>query len=148
MKFIDSRYNHYNGSSKVILRHLGQLFEGWAKLNPEDEDKASEYAGCAYAEQRAYIKALKYERKLAKEEAEVCRKFIKACSSTKAWDPTSPSAKVAYHQLNVKIKKVNKLADMINAAEKSLQQSIWTRDVTIKAFRENKQKRLNDKAEF
>lgn len=147
MKFIESNYSKESHRSYVLLKHLGQLFLGQAKLSPEDEDIASEYAGCAYAESRAYIKALKYERELAKEEAEVCRKFVKACASHKIWDPNSPTAKAIYHQLNVKIKKVNKLADLINAEEKRLQQAMWTRDVTIKAFQENKQKRLREKTE-
>lgn len=146
MKFIESYYNPEDGYSSVRMKHLHTIFVGRAQLHPDDKDKASEYAGCAYAEDRAKIKALKYERKLAKEEAEICRKFIKACESTNAWDKDSKTAKVAYHQLNCRIKKVNKITDEINNLLFKINKSIVERDITLKAFEKNKQNRLNNQS--
>jgi hypothetical protein len=132
MRFIKSEYD--NGHSLVIMEHLHGLFEGFARLHPDDANHASEYAGCAYAETRATIKALKYEHMLAKKDAETCRKFIKSCECYKNWDPESSTAKAAYRQLNRRIRKVNKLADEINNLMKGLEKSIWSRDITLKAI--------------
>lgn len=142
MKFIRSFYEE-NGHSIVLIKHLKRLFYGEARVHPDDKEKASEFAGCSYAEDRAMIKALKYERKIAKNEAEICRKFIKACESTKAWDSNSASAKIVYHQLNCRIKKVNQLTDKINYLLLKINKDILERDVTLNAFEKNKQKRLN-----
>lgn len=143
MKFINSIFDREKGTSEVTMEHMGQYFIGKARLHPDDKDKISEYAGCSYAEARATIAALKYERKMAKEKSENIRKFIKACECYKDWDPESPVAKVTYRQLNRYIQKVNHLTEIINDMMFSLDKSIWKRDVTIKAFEQNKSKKVN-----
>ena len=148
MKFLTSVYDKESGLSVVDIKHMGRLFTGIAKLNSEDKETASEYAGCSYAEGRARIKALKYERKKLKEDAESCRKFIKACECYKNWDPSSPTARAAYRQLNRKIKKVNEITDIINQEMFELDRLIWRRGITLKAIERNKQKRLNDNSNF
>lgn len=149
MKFLSADYADagYKTISSVKVKHLGEVFTGLAFCHPDDIDKASEFAGCAYAEARAQIKALKYERKIMLQDAESCRKFIKACECYKNWDKESATAKAAYRQLNRKIKKVNDITDEINTRMKELSQAIWQRDITVKAFEKNKQKRLNKKTE-
>lgn len=147
MKFITSLYDSAKGFSSVVMEHLGKNFVGSAHLHPDDAEKASRYAGCGYAESRAIISALKYERGLLKEEAETCRKFIKACECYKGWDPESPSARAAYRQLNRKIKKVNDITEEINDRMFAIERDIWQRDVTLKAFDANKQKKLKDNPE-
>ena len=62
MKFIASYYNKETGKATVIMQHLSKKFVGEAFLNPEEKEKGSEFAGCKYAEIRATIKALKYDR--------------------------------------------------------------------------------------
>ena len=144
MKFIDNFYDKEVGTSVVIMEHRKKRFVGEAFLNPEDKEKASEYVGCAYAETRAVIKVLKHERKILKEDAEACRKFIKACECYKGWDPESPTARAAYRQLNRRIKAVNDITDEINDRMFNLERHIWKRDVTLKAFDRNKQNKLKD----
>jgi hypothetical protein len=136
-------YDSKTGYSRVIIEHMGKQFSGIASLHPDDKDKASKYAGCSYAETRAEIKALKYERKIAKEKAEEFRKIVKACEQYKNWDKNSPSAKIIYRQLNLKIRKVNELTDIINQKMKNLEKAIWKRDITIKAFERNRSKKIN-----
>ena len=143
MKFISSMYDSKTGYSTVTIEHMGKRFFGTASLHPDDKDRASKYAGCSYAETRAQIRALKYERRLAKKEAEEFRKFVKACEQYKNWDKNSPSAKIVYRQLNIRIKKVNKLADEINKKMRDLGKAIWKRDITIQAFERNKSKKIN-----
>lgn len=147
MKFLNNAFDRKSGFSMVTLQHLGKKFTGFAKVHPDDENTATEFAGCTYAESRAYIKAMKYERNKAKEEAEICRKFIKACEGYKNWDPTSPSARAAYRQLNRRIKKVNELTDIITDEIFMLNHKIKQRDAVLKALERNKQNRLNDNSE-
>ena len=147
MKFLNGSFYRVSGFSIVTLQHLGEKFTGFAKVHPDDENTATEFTGCTYAESRAYIKAIKYERNKAKEEAEICRKFIKACEGYKNWDPESPSARAAYRQLNRRIKKVNELTDIITDEMFMLKHKIKQRDAVLKALERNKQNRLNDNSE-
>ena len=143
MKFISSSYDPKWGVSKVVMQHLGQKFEGVAIAHPDIMDTASEYAGCYYAEIRATIKALKYERNKAKEEAEICRKFVKAIEHYAKFNPEDESAKSIYRQLNVKIKKVNDLTDQINNLMLLLQKEILGRETVLKAIADKKTKPVN-----
>ena len=147
MKFFHSHYNKEEGISSVIMKHLGADFIGNAHVHPDDKEKASEYMGGAIAETRAVIKALKYERKLLKENAEVCRKFIKACECYKGWDPESPTARAAYRQLNRRIKAVNDITDEINDRMFNLERHIWKRDALLTKLAKYKQNKLKDNSE-
>ena len=140
MKFVDG-YTLKDGTSIVVIEHKGELFTGNAKLHPEDKDKMSEFTGCRYAEIRATIKALKYERNILKAEAEDCRRMIKACSQDKRWDPKSPTAKVTYRQLNIRIKKVNEITEKINQMMFELNKTIWSDGVVSNALDKYKQKK-------
>ena len=120
MKFISSSYDKTTGKSQVVMQHLGVKFIGNAQVHPDEFDKASEYAGCYYAELRATIKALKYERIIAKGEADICRNFVKSIECYSKFNKEDESAKSLYRQLNQKIKKVNDLADEINDLYKRL----------------------------
>ena len=114
MIFRDSFYDTENGLSVTIVQHLGKTFIGEAKLHPDDKDKASKFSGCRLAELRAEAKALKYEYNKAKADSESCRKMMVACTQTKNFDKDSDTAKVLFHQVNIKIKNVNKIADLYN----------------------------------
>ena len=134
MKFLCSFFDKKENLASVDIQHLDQVFTGEAKIHPDDEKYASELVGCSYAESRAIIKALKYERKLTMAEAEQCRKFVKACECYKDWDKESPTAKAVYRQLNRKIKKVNDITDEINKEMLALQRSMTQRTIIQKRF--------------
>lgn len=116
MKLIDAWYEESTGKSYATVEHLGRRYQGMSKLHPEEEH-ASKFTGCRYAEIRAQIKALKAERQSLIWKCEECRKFVKACSQYKNWDKESPVAKVVYKQLNARIKQVNELTNQINQLE-------------------------------
>ena len=140
MKFIDSDYDELTGISCVIMQHLGKKFTGEAYLHPEDT-KGSKYAGCRFAEIRAIIKALKYERALAKNKADMALDFVKSLECYSNFDKNSPEAKLMYRQLNKRIEKVNSLTDRINAAMQDLDLSIKQRDIITNALERKKDKR-------
>lgn len=142
MKFIESDYNEISGISYVTVQHLGKKFTGKAYLHPEDKD-GSKYAGCRFAELRAMIKALKYERALAKNKADMALDFIKSLECYAGFNKNAPETKLMYRQLNKRIKKVNDLADKINAAMKELDVSIKQRSIVTKALIRKKTKKDN-----
>lgn len=140
MKFISSSYNSDTGYSEVIVQHLGEKFIGIAKCHPEEE-APSEYAGCALAEIRAEIKALKYERKLEKQKTDEIIRFIHACKCYKKYNMEDDTSKVMFCQLNKRIDKVNNLAEAIERRYKELDMIPRRRELTLKALERSKRTR-------
>lgn len=147
MKFVDSYYDKENGVSVVVVEHLGLDFIGKAKLNPEDKEIESSFAGCRIAEMRATINALKFERKLAKRKADEAIDFIKACENYKNFNKLSPTARVMYRQANRRIKKVNDLTDEINLLLEGIEQNILARDIAMKKIKEKVLDKKNESKE-
>lgn len=135
MKLIDAYYSEYLKKSYATIEHsingTKKQFEGVSKVHPEEEH-ASKFTGCRYAEMRAQIKALKAERTDLIIKCEECRKFVKACSQCKNWDKDSPIAKVVYRQLNQRIKQINKITDEINQLQWDLNIAIRQQDTVGK----------------
>lgn len=144
MKFISSNYDPKWGESFVIMQHLGEKFYGFANLHPDDKENASEYAGCGLAELRATVKALKYERKLAKNKSDEALDFVKACEGYAKFDPESETAKVIYRQLNRRIKRVNDLTDQINDLLEQIKVYAHRRQVLINAIKRKKKMTKKD----
>lgn len=143
MKFINSSYDRNTFTSTVTMQHLGKKFVGTAHAVPQDQEKASEYAGCYYAELKATIKALKYERALAKQKSDDALDFVKSIECYSKFNKEDPSAKSMYRQLNQRIKKVNDLTDAINHLYKTLDYAIHNREVTLKVIEKKKAKQDN-----
>lgn len=146
MKFISSSYDPESGISAVTMQHMGVKFTGTAKLNPVEKEKGSKYAGCSYAEMRATILALKYERKIAKKEADACLNFVKSLECYSKFNKEEDSAKSVYRLLNKRIKRVNDITDEINFTMHQLQAAIKNREIVTKAI-ERKKKIDNDKVD-
>lgn len=142
MKFISSSYNEKTGVATVIVQHMGRKFTGKAKVHPE-EKYPSEFAGCSYAEIRAEIKALKYERKLAKNKADMAIDFIRSCQCYKNFDRESETAKTLYRQISKRVSRVNNITDEINLRLKELEFSIKKREVTLKTLANRKRTKEN-----
>lgn len=141
MKFIDSYYNVETGFSEVWIQHLGVKFRGTATIHPEDKENASSYAGCEYAEIRATIKALKYERKILKAKADASIDFLHACECYKDFIKDSKTAKVMYRQVNRRIARVNEITDQINDLYKELEQKQVRRKIIVNAVKHYKTKK-------
>lgn len=105
MIFVNGDFDATSGKSWVIMHHMGMNFKGTALVHPEDKQYQSAYTGCALAEIRATIKALKYELKILKKEIKLLRTFINGCTSSKKFDPKSDSAKVVFRQYNRRSKR-------------------------------------------
>jgi len=136
MEFLKSEYN--SDKAYVWIRHLERTFRGAAYIHPQEENP-SEFVGCEIAERRAVIKALKYERILAKKDLKKYQDFVKACECYKNWNKEDPSAKIVYRQLNRKLKRVNDLTEEIKNCEDLLKRYIVTREVLKKKLKEKKE---------
>ena len=145
MKFIDSSYDEKEGISCVTMQHLGKKFTDFATVHPDDKENASSYAGCEYAEIRATIRALKYERKIAKQKADEAIDFMKSCTGYAKFDKNSDTAKVMYRQMNQRIKRVNDLTDMINELMDELDKKIHRRAIVTRAIERKKGMSKEDK---
>ena len=131
MKFITSDYNSETGSSTVVVKHLGVIFVGWADLHPEDKPYGSMYTGCTIAEIRATIKALRYELKLAEDEARYCKSLVNSCTSCKNFNKYSKSSKVLFRQYNRRVKRVQDIKDEIKDLKEQLNTIIEARNKYI-----------------
>lgn len=145
MKFISSDYDPYLGISHVTMQHLGKKFIGIAYLHTNDKNNASEYAGCALAELRATVKALKYERTIAKKKSDEALDFVKACEGYAKFNPKSDTAKVIYRQLNRRIKRVNNLTDEINELLEEIRTFGQRRQIVLEAIKKRKEMSKKDK---
>jgi len=144
MKFISSSFNQRTGVSYVTMQHLGRKFTGVARVHPDDKHNASEYAGCSYAETRAIILALKYERNILKYEIKVCENFVKSIECYSHFNKEDESAKSIYRQLNIKRKKINELTNEIERIQKALKAAIKDREEILNAIEKRKIKVTKD----
>lgn len=145
MKFIKSSYDPDTGHSYVIMQHLGKKFVGEARLHPDDKENASSYAGCEYAEIRATIKALKYERTILKNKADQALDFIKSCKGYANYDNDSETAKVINRQAYQRVKRVNEITDQINSLMNELDKKIHRRTIVTGAIQRKKDMTKEDK---
>ena len=137
-QLIESDYDKLTGKSFVKIKYKGKYYLGIAKLHPDDVDKASKFAGCRFAEQRAIIKALKDELKQKRAACEECRKFVNAITNYTNFNPETPTAKAMFRQLNCRIKEVNNIIDEINATQEGLEKSIRQHTVVVNAIQAKK----------
>lgn len=127
--------NYEDGAKTVVfMEHLGRTFKGVSVCCEEDLKHYSKIRGGRIAEEKATIKALKYERKIEKEKCEEIRKFIKACQGYKNWENDSFTAKVIYRQLNRRIAKVDKITDEINSRLETLQRLYTYQKVVLSSL--------------
>ena len=137
-QLVESDYNKLTGKSFVKIKYKGKYYVGIAKLHPDDADKASKFAGCRFAEQRAVIKALKDELKQKRAACDECRKFVNAVTNYANFDPETPTAKAMFRQLNRRIKEVNNIIDEINATQEGLEKSIRQHTVVVNGIQSKK----------
>lgn len=141
MRLIDASFDPETGKSFALVEYKGKVFRGIAKCHPDDMNEMSKFAGCGYAETRAIIKALKWERKQKMQECETIRKFVKAVGQYTKFNSEDPSAKAMYRQLNRRIKEVNAITEEINKEMQGLQTAISQRDIVKRAIQRNRVKR-------
>lgn len=131
MRFITSDFNKETGVSVVAIEHMGRTFYGIAQLHPEDKAFASTYTGCNYAEMRATIRALQWEKFLLIRQTKEWKNFLNACMSCKNFNKYSKSSKVMFRQYNRKVKRINDLKEEIADIKQELHELIQERNKYI-----------------
>lgn len=132
--FLDSGYSESEGLSWTTIKYKGKEYTAFTKIHKDDINKASKYAGCRFAEEKAKIKALKDELREEKIKCNACRDFLKSVMQYKNFDKNSPSAKAMFRQLNKRIKKVNNLIEEINEMIRDYDANIRQRDIVTAAI--------------
>lgn len=140
MRFRYSHASELNHISYVCVEHLGKHFSALSKLREGDE--FSKFTGCRFAEQKAEIKAVKYELQLEKQKVKELENFVKAIKQYKIFNAEDPSTKAMFRQLNMRRKKILALKKEIAERENALQESFKSQDDY-----KIKQSRLNDNEE-
>lgn len=115
MKFLDSFYNKYEGKSIVTLADKYGIYTGYAKVHPLDKENASEYAGCAIAESRAWIKALKSRRRRTKIKLNTIEEVIKDINlNANNYIDVSKRLNILFKKYTKEIKEIDKNIEEIN----------------------------------
>ena len=144
MKFISSSYDPDTGISTVVMQHLGVKFTGVAKVHPDEKTKSSKFAGCRYAEIRATIKALKYERNKLKSEFKIIKNYLSSCESYADFDiHNNEYYKPFYRQFKKRENKIVELNVAIAELEILVKNLIQTRAEKIAKIEEYKAKKDN-----
>jgi len=126
--------------TNITIEHKGNLFFGEAIVAPEDKDSYSAIFGGRLAETRAYHEALKFRLAEARLELHTLDNLLKACSNTKKFNREEDSAKVLFHQYNIKKKQVEQLKNQVKAIKDSIKLMIDDREKYIKKLEANRTK--------
>lgn len=124
----------------VILKDKDILFYGHSEIAPEDMKYKSAIFGGRLAESRAQYAVLKYKLEEARKELHTLDNLLKACSNTKRFNKEEDSAKVLFHQYNVKKKQIEKLKEQTKAMKEGIKLMIENRDKYIKKLEANRTK--------
>lgn len=128
MIYIDGFFNKETGITTVIIQHMGEKFVGIAKLHPDDKNRSSVLVGGRYAEMRATIKALKYEKRILKQEYNIIKNFYTNCTQCKGYQIDSNMDKIFRKQLYKRQKRINEIIEDIALIQLALEKDILDRD--------------------
>jgi len=120
-KMLCSSYNPDTGESLVVIRNRYGDFFGSAQLHPEDKPFESQFAGCRYAEMRAYISCTKHRIVEAKAQVKAIENLEKTLMGKRDYNPKSMEAKLIRkrkYELKAEQKKLKQLLEDIKRALK------------------------------
>ena len=130
-KLIYANFNAETGISDVVIRNKNGTFMGIATCHPEEE-AVSDYAGCRYAEIRANIKAIQYEKRMVNAAIKELEDFEKILKSLKDYNPNSVEARRLRRRIHEKKEERIFLQTAIIAMKNTLKRVMNERDELIK----------------
>jgi hypothetical protein len=117
-------YNKEMGFSAVTISTRLGIYTGTSQVHPDDEDIASEFEGCHYAEGRAAINYLKEEKRIATIKLATLKNVYQSYEQMKYFSENKKEIKV----LKAKIKdcedKLNEITKGIEGIKKHIEYSI------------------------
>ena len=130
MKLLSSIFDAETGVSTVIIQTELGIFQGRARLHPDDQDNISNLAGCRIAEERAILKYLKTLLKYKKIEFKKFNYIYKDLYDNNAFDDK------IFHRLNLQLRdrtnEINILKEEMKNIEDYIQKIISLRDKIFK----------------
>lgn len=131
MKLLYSYFYPQTGESVSVLSNKNGTYTGSAKLHPDDQNVASQYAGCRLAEYRAWIKYLKSERRNNKIKLDTIKQLNKEIN---LYCPDI-NQKIQ-RRINLKIRdyynNIQEINDEIQQLQTKIKKDIETRDLILK----------------
>ncbi len=139
MKTVESDYNEDTGISTVKLSTDIGIFEGYAKLHPEDKDIASRFAGCRYAEMRAGIKYMKAKARETKQVLDSLTKIYKNLKQMNSFDKNFKGVKLFEKEIYLLEDEVETFKNNAKTLKERLDKAINTRPDIIKEIHNRNQ---------
>ena len=131
-----SNYNPDTGISIVKINTPYGMIKGTAKLHPDDKEVSSKYAGCKYAEMRAWIKYFKMVRRFKNDTLKELEHIKNSCKDHNAkWILDKRMKEIA--------EEIKTLSARIQYTEEDLKKSIETRDKTLSRILKQSKQTLN-----
>lgn len=132
MKTIASDYTKETGLSYVTINTDIGLFTGYSKLNPEDKDIASNFAGCRYAEIRANIKYIKAKIRDIKLQLEPLEKIFNNLNNRKYYNKKNTGMKILEKEIILLQDDLVTLQNNVKSLKKRLQEAINSRPEIVR----------------
>lgn len=129
-KLIYANFDAETGISDAVIRNKNGTFMGIATCHPEEE-AVSDYAGCRYAEIRANIKAVQYEKRMVNAAIKELEDFEKILKSLKDYNPNSVEARRLRRRIHEKKEERIFLQTAIIAMKNTLKKAMCERDALI-----------------
>lgn len=131
-----SNYNPDTGISIVKINTPYGMIEGTAKLHPDDKEVSSKYAGCKYAEMRAWIKYFKMVRRSKNDTLKELEHIKNSCKDHNAkW--------ILNKRIEEIVEEIKTLSARIQYTEEDLKKSIEIRDKTLSRILKQSKQTLN-----
>ena len=135
-KLIYSNYDPETGISIVRIQSPEVIFKGKARVHPSENDIASSFAGCKYAEIKAYIKYFKNLKNLKQYAIKEITKLYNQLSQRK--DIPDVAANYAWTQLEKLKQEKQECEQEIIDLKKELDDSIKMRSEILKRIKKGK----------
>lgn len=129
-KLAYANFNAETGISDVVIKNKNGCFMGMATCHPEEE-AISEYTGCRYAEIRANIKAVQYEKRMVNAAIKELEDFEKILKSLKGYNPNSIEARRLRRRIHEKKEERIFLQTAIIAMKNALKKAMDERDAFL-----------------
>lgn len=123
-KIKDAWFAKETGISSVTISTRLGLFNGSSLVHPDDEDIASEFEGCRYAEGRAAIEYLKEEKRIAIIKLETLKDLYKNYEQMKYFSENKKEIKTLKAKIRDCENKLNEITNGIEGIKKHLAYSM------------------------
>lgn len=117
-------FNKEDGISSVIISTRLGLYSGISCVHPDDEDIASEFEGCRYAELRAAIDYFKDEKRIAIVKRDTLLDLYKNYEQMKYFSENKKEIKCLKAKINDCNKKIEDIDKGINTLTEHIKYSI------------------------